>query len=338
LGLFIWTLGKLETGFYESPKLKDMNKNLLHTKLKMQKYNGHEYYTCEEFGGEMDAYTYDKKYTPGYLYYCAQINTWNFLKHECSAKNPDRTVDLKTCPHPRSVPGYKYFDRQMKLHAHLRRLLVLVARFQLKHKDQWEYHLISGSALGMLRHMDVIPHDHDADISVKDKAARNFLLDRINEFPDDINISKSSHWTYLKLMSMNGCLQESHLPPFMDIFTTDEPDEEWQTTRAWIHENTNDSDLKKDPHPWTWERDVAPIQHIQGRGYEWPIPNNWTKEIITLYKGAPALTYVPFIVDKEAHNYVDETCTNQNPENSKEFWKFKVKVDEQTGLLKRADV
>jgi len=275
-----------------------------------------EYYTCKEFEGEMNEYDRPEKYTIGELYFCSQMNIWNWLKNEC------KTLDQ--CPHPRIMPSWKYMDGTMKLHASLRRLLVLLLMFNEKYPNDFQFHLCGGSLLGLLRHGDIIPHDHDGDIILKNESHREFLYQHINELPDDIGIfhDKYSHG----LMDMNGCMEDhgsrtAVYGPYIDLLLP--------------------SNLKyflPDGVSWNWEQDVIPIQNLYYHDYVWPLPKNWPKLIAGDFKdGRRAYTYVPFKLDEGASHFTDKMCDipGFNLINDERYLEPNYKWTVQDGMLKR---
>jgi hypothetical protein len=335
LGLFIWAYYRIPdpelSRLKNTPELiKNLDKQLREMSLKTETYENQTYYTCEEFKDEMNVYKKDEPYTPGFMYSCAQINTWHWLNTYCSFND----TNLKDCPHPRKMPGWENFDAQSKLHGHLRPIMVLIAMFQKKHPD-FTYHVVGGTALGLLRTGDIIPHDHDVDIVVKDAAARKFIADHLNEFPDDINIIND--W---KLASMNGCLHaDRHGPigPNADIFTVKDDGKAAQTELLpqgvdyYIGERQN-------VRPWSWDEDVKPIQKIYSRGYEWNLPQNWARGLVVEYDGRHALQYIPWKSDYGTETFQDKMCKGAD---HYKFFKSPVEINEE-GLLirvpKRVDV
>jgi hypothetical protein len=279
-----------------------------------------EYYTCEEFEGEMDSYDRPDKYTIGELYFCAQMNTWNWLKNEC--------ISLKKCPHPRNMPGWNSMDGTMQLHASIRRLFVLLLKFSEKYPNDFQWHMVGGSLLGLLRHGDIIPHDHDGDIVVKNDSQTQFLYNHIREFPDDIGIYQDE-WVR-KIMDVNGCL-EKYVPnrygPFIDLMV--------QHGREFSVEEVTPSGFVLD-----WNQDVLPMQKINLHGYAWPVPHNWAKYMAGDFSdGRRAYTYVPFPLNYGAHNYHDFMCTSAHydPVHNKKFTKPHYKWQNESGILKRID-
>ena len=61
-----------------------------------------------------------------------------------------------------------------------------------KHLNYNEYFPASGTLLGILRHHDIIPHDHDLDFVVKDMDIFNIIVQNRHLFPDDIRGKVSS--------------------------------------------------------------------------------------------------------------------------------------------------
>jgi len=271
-----------------------------------------EYYTCNEMMGEMDEYDEKLKYTIGELHACSQMNTWKWLRNECTG--------LDKCLHPRYMPGWENFDNIMKLHGCVRRLLVLLQYFKQwadanRSAENFKYHLSGGSMLGPVRHGDIIPHDDDGDVCVPNIQHTYFIGRHINEFPDDIGLY-ASHGDNYRLMDMNGKnyidysgKQEIKQGPYVDIFVPSAED----TTSSWWYLNYWNEE-------WNWEQDALPIQDLYLHGFIWPMPRNWAKTFAFLYKGRKAYTYVPYL-GGNALGFTEYCSEDYDPKTDKQWAK-----------------
>merc|ERR1712072_1157030 len=138
-------------------------------------------------------------------------------------------------------------------------------------------------------HGDIIPHDHDGDIIIKNQAHRNFLMGNINEFPDDIGIYDDK--TRFKIFDANGCMEnilnEPKIGPFIDLIIA-------ETDGPFYFEQFTGGIFS-----WKWDDDSMPIQYSNVRGFDWPLPSNWAKAMAgDFHAGRPVYTYVPMKLDE----------------------------------------
>merc|ERR1740129_1272161 len=115
--------------------------------------------TCEEFKGEVDGYENPQKWVPGFLSNCAATETEFWLDLKCTS--------LEDCVSVRKMPAYENISKEMRHHARLRWMMKLINLFQEKFPGKFSWVIDGGTVLGIFRHGDIIPHDHDVDIISK---------------------------------------------------------------------------------------------------------------------------------------------------------------------------